>query len=690
MADNNQEQNRIIHSEKVNYFSGMSVKPDDLMTSQAFLEQRIDTNMSVIGKYGVVIGAQTQSGQPLNTPFVWTDTQSLGVYGLIAYDSYGRCINVPLKTNEQGKLPTVSNLTPDAEGKLVEGGTGTFGFETSYLLVIRYEEEYDEDSLRPVERGVHRGELVPARIKPSFSLYIRNTREDLIDGDVVLGTVTTDTLGVVYVDESTRDVFGLETSLLRATPSTQVAVNAIGTDVTFEDHINMVGSGIVSKTNPHGMAASDLGIDIAATGKHQTYLHSDGIKTKQIDSTTSALCPSFLSSSQTSEEKVYVEPLSSDENFDEIVVVNGQTFTPSDIGERYTLDLQTLASEANQGFYIIAVSLAARAITRNGPYSSDTSGDFIELLEDRNYFPICSFYWGKPYYAFYTLRVQNTSTLEIETWSGIASTREYYNFTTNDGGMIKVADIEIHTPDTATGSIISPDETGVDPEQGTNSKYWVLEKTPEVDDSDRYDIDPLTWKDRRVFNNTDFNDIRREDLSAIRDAAPFSNNVATIYFARVESSTPLSYFPVGGKTLNMTIDGRPFSYQFIGENSLSVEQLLSQLNGELSTQITSEVKPFAYINHNKHLTIVAAESLEVKGTGTANSSLGFTAMSDDGEDVKTLIYTGEMPSVQEMYYDAVGNLTEVYYLTEGNYLRKHLISYTGDMVSRLTETVEVY
>ena len=668
--------------QKTNYFSRMEVKPSDLLTDQAYFEKRIDTNMSVIGNKGVVVGTTTQEGIPLNTPYVWTDTQSLGVYGLIAYDSYGRFIFVEPKFDGSGtEIPTLSNLTMDENHKLVSGGTVSFGYNKEYLMVIRFAQEYDPDSLRPA-KGT--GILIPSRVNSSFELYLRDTESDLVVGDVVLARIVVDGNGVLSADESYRDVFGLTNTLLRANMTNTTAAESLGNDLTFEDHINMVGSGKVSKTNPHGMSAEDLGIDIAATGRHQYYLHSDGIKTNDVHSTTSALYPSYFSSSLTSEEKVYIEALTDTNN--EVVVVNGSTITPADLGDRYVLDMLNYVAEEYEGFYILAVSEASKSITLNGPYSSDTSEAFLALLSDRAYLPICSFHWGRPYYAYYTLVLEDMATGQTTTIQNVPSTRTYIDSAT--GNDILVTDIVIKnvTPTSITGTIIRI----TDPSTQLTNYYYVVSKTIELDDADRYDIDPLTFKDRRVFNNTGFKDIRREDLAAIRDSAPFSNNTGTIYYARVESSAQLSYFQVGGKNLSMVIDGNNFFYTFVGVQELSVEQLLSQLNGELSTQIPSTIKPRAYINHNKHLTIVAGTSISINASGTANSPLGLEAQTDTGEDVKTLIYDGDMDSVQEMYYDDNGDLTDVYYITSGNYIRSHKITYTGDFVSRVEETVEEY
>ena len=93
---------------KVNYFSGMRVRPEDLNTEQAYFEERIDTNMSVISNKGVVVDATLPDGTLLKYPYVWSDTKSLGVYGLIAYDEYGECIIVE---------PNFTKIDSDGDGQ---------------------------------------------------------------------------------------------------------------------------------------------------------------------------------------------------------------------------------------------------------------------------------------------------------------------------------------------------------------------------------------------------------------------------------------------------------------------------------------------------------------------------------------------------------------------------------------------
>ena len=262
------------------------------------------------------------------------------------------------------------------------------------------------------------------------------------------------------------------------------------------------------------------------------------------------------------------------------------------------------------------------------------------------------------------------------------STYEFINADPTSSGTILAKDLVVKSEVTdASGNTLT---TGtVVTYNGTN--YWVISKTNTLQDPDRYDIDPLSFRDRRVFNNTGISDIRREDLCAIRDSAPISNNTISLFYARVSSSEKLSYYQVGGQTLILTLDGYPFEYTFLGESDLTKDQVIQQLNDAFES-VNSSIKPKAFINYDNKLTIVSGVSIIV-GSGSANSGLKLQQESDLGEDIKTIIYTGDLPSIQEMYYDSNGNLSNVYYLTEGNYLRSHEISYTGDYVSGVIEKV---
>lgn len=679
---------------KVNYFSGMRVRPEDLNTEQAYFEERIDTNMSVISNKGVVVDATLPDGTLLKYPYVWSDTKSLGVYGLIAYDEYGECIIVEpnfTKIDSDGDgqpdttvySPAVSNLTLNEDNELIDGGTKPFGYNKTYTMVIRYYSQFDEKSMLPVQG---KGTTLPSRITRSFKLFLRDDNNPVLSGDVVLARVTTNSTGLITVDENIRDTFGIVNTLLRANVSASNDTSiSEGSGITFEEHINMGGTGKWSTSNPHRMSAEDLGIDVAATGKHQLYLHSDGIKTDNIKSTTTALYPSYTSSSLTSSEQLIIQPLSDANN--EIVVVNGVTINPGSLSEQYTMDFGNLVSESSEGFYLFAVNAESKSIVMQGPYESDTSELFLTALKDRRNFPICSLHWGKPFYSTYNIILQSV-TAEYNQEGNVSEYGELvltvpatYEFLDSNGNIVLAKDLVLKKYDEQTqvtdGTIVLYEDI----------RYWVIGKDLALEDADRFDIDPLSFKDRRVFNNTSFSDIRREDLCAIRDSAPFSNNTASIYYSRALSTKQTSYFDVGGKTLNIIVDGTSLQYTFIGASSLTKDQVLEQLNGEFN-RLSFDVSPRAYITHNNTLAIVSQKSVSVQN-GTANSPLGLTISEDVGEDVKCITYDGDLPSIQEMYYDINGDLVEVHYLEGGNISRSHKLEYSGDTISRVTEIVEV-
>ena len=104
----------------------------------------------------------------------------------------------------------------------------------------------------------------------------------------------------------------------------------------------------------------------------------------------------------------------------------------------------------------------------------------------------------------------------------------------------------------------------------------------------------------------------------------------------------------------------------------------------LSSAARSPARPCIYTP------AIAASNGIVIGNGSANAKLGFSVEQDLAGDVKTLVYTGDLPSIQEMYYSIDGNIENIYYLTIGNYLRTQKLYYNGDgYITGMDETVEV-
>lgn len=660
--------------EKVQYFSVQRVRPSDLNKNTAYFEERIDTNMSMLSSKGVIVNAALPNGtilSPVNGNYLYNGGTTIGVYGLLAYDEYGKYIEIPQNYIEgQGILPTEANLAPNSNGQLVNQG-GTFLTNTTYTIVVRWDEKFDE-----TQKAINDKTKIPTNyIKfNSYNLYARTT--SIFKGDVILGTVTTDNSGNIVIDESNRDVFNLYQDLITADVSLDSPI-AGSTDVTLSSHINMLGSGTWSTTNPHALSAEDIGIDPTATGKHQQYLHSNGIKTNETNSQASALYPSYFSTSGTSNESLSIKGLSSTLN--EIVVVNGITITPADLGTDYTFNFTTLNSDTYAGYYIFGVN-SSKAIDKYGPFSSEEDAGFVSILNDKTIFPICSFYWGKSLYPLYNITLALTTNTS-QVISGIFSSEyQFINAAQADPSAddyyIKAKDLTVYNYGSGSQVIYN------------GLQYNVTAKTTVISDSNNYDIDQLSFKDRRTFNNTGFDDIRTDTLCAIRDSAPFVNNTVDIYYARLTAKGPFSTAVVENKTFTAIINGQYFSYTFTAASPYTCYQIVDTFNAAFTTE---GVSAKAFVDHNNCLNIVATESIVIGSPGTFNEAVGFitTSFVDYGDDIKVIFNNGDLTSRQEIYYNESGDVEAVYYITQGNYVRSHEMVYSGDSIVQVNERVEV-
>lgn len=668
---------------KVNWFSGMEVFDVDFKTLQSYFEERLNLNMCSFVNKGVVVSTTLPNGIELNPPYVWSDQTTLGIYGLVAYDNGGQMI-FSAPTYRDGELvPTVSNLVPeniDGTGKLIVGGH-PYKADVEFYIVIRYAESLSQTEFRTQEGTKLK---LPVRIETGFELYSRPVG-GILSGDVVLAKITTDTLGNITVDESVRDTFGIKNSLLTSSVTTVNTADGSNSNISLEGHINMLGTGQWSVRNPHALSAEDLGIDSSATGKHQFYLHSDGIKTDDMTTTTSALYPYYLSSSLTSEERLVISPLA--DTLNEIVVVNGETLNPAAFPNQYTFDFSSLASSEYSGYHIFAISASSKSIERLGPYDSEDNAVFLSNLESRNYFPICSLYWGKTrtYVMVITL---DTPAGEVK----ITCSSEAV-LTQSNGESILAKKVKVRVVN----------EQGDETQAGTQLVYkgtigTVTAASRLTPESDSYDIDPLSFRDRRVFNNTSFKDIQPQDLCALRDAAPLTNGTSKLYNARVIANSKNAYYNVSGNTgstFDIAIDGVTYpTYTFIGAESLSIDQVIEQLNNYVSLNYSGDGNtPKVIKNWEGRITIIAEKSIQILDSGTANEELGFdddfNNMSDSGDDIKCIIFEGGLPSRQEIYYEN-DLIKKIYYITSGNYLRKHTLNYNSDdFISSVNEEVSV-
>lgn len=354
--------------------NGTTVQAADLNDAQTRKADAIKKRFIDTRNYGVIL---TKSPEQI----VYTDGTSLGIYGVVAYDENGERIYI--EPNENPQIPAIYGLLPDETGLLIQGGEKLVQQKT-YTLVIRYKEQLNP----PTTHHVVTGKAFLTHNDSTYELYLRDYN-DVKSGDITLATITCEADGNVAVDESSHKVSTIHpTAVVGAvTSSSDTNYNT----VSFEDHINSVGTGTVSKSNPHGISASDLGIDVGALGDHQKLLHVDGIRSDDITSTTSAMYPYYRKETLTNDEVIYIQPLSASLN--ELAVINGESVVPSQFSTVFSYSLKDKASEDYAGYYLCSYDVLQHQIVVNGPYNSEENTTFIQLLNTSYLFPICSFQW---------------------------------------------------------------------------------------------------------------------------------------------------------------------------------------------------------------------------------------------------------------------------------------------------------
>lgn len=150
-------------------------------------------------------------------------------------------------------------------------------------------------------------------------------------------------------------------------------------EVTFDEHLNARGSGIVTPTNPHGVAPTDIGLSgVTDIG---TRLASPGITTATGDVSTisSALSPSAVSAFAIPDNKVVIAPLVAGESLN----ISGNILVSTDIASETTfnfIDPSTLLPLA-AGTYIFYVDVTTKSVQRTSGSAPDGS------------FSVASIYW---------------------------------------------------------------------------------------------------------------------------------------------------------------------------------------------------------------------------------------------------------------------------------------------------------
>lgn len=338
---------------------------------------------------------------------VYTDGKTLGIFYLVAYNKTGERIEIPQNTDPA--LPAIYGLLPDENGKLVYGGQSLIPQKT-YTLVVRYATVLAE----PIQHHVVSGKMFLTSSNSTYELYLRDD-QTLQEDDVVLATVNVSPTGVVSVDESVRYVSNIPASSVVGNIDSTSPGGSYGTDISFYQHINSIGSGTPTNTNPHGTTASDLGIDVGALADHQKLLHSDGIRSDNIGSLTSAMYPYYRRESLTDEEVVYIQPLS--QNLNEIAVINGKSITPEQFQSVFSYSFSGMAGESYAGYYLFSYDSDSNQIVVNGPYDSENNQTFVQLLTTKALFPICSLKW-----AYVEYDVTGDATADVGSYNIIPST----------------------------------------------------------------------------------------------------------------------------------------------------------------------------------------------------------------------------------------------------------------------------
>ena len=656
--------------EKINFFNGMEVENTDFNKLELYFEERINKNQASLTNAGILVNADLPDGKTLSAPYLGTDNTSISVYGFVAYDQEGRLLYLAPKYNDGVQIPSIQNLKPASGiGSLANrellsvGSVIDFGRNVEYYIVTRYNEVYTDNLRQQDITDV----LIPASIIPTVSFYLRETN-GILPNDVVLGKITTDSEGHVYVDETERDVLSIRGDIIASTIS-QNGEN-LG-KITFDQHVNMLGSGDYSSSNPHALSPSDIGIDPAATGKHQQYEHTNGIVTSNRQSLSSALSYQFESATSTgnlNDMVVYVQALSEDNN--EMAAISNTSLYPSDFNGVMS---QIISQDTTpSGFYLLYLDRDT-SLGLLGPYSSDTDTNFLTNLYNETLLPICSFYWGEP--RFYTITLGGTlinNGTFVTNWN-VLSTDEFAVYNSSDtlvASKIQIGDQIYYAPanDYLTVSSIS---------KSVGDDFLSIKR-----------IDTSSIKDRRPFSTLALENIKTSDLSTIKTSAPFSNEDTFCYNARVISSKGDSAFVLSGLTLSIEFDGSLCvpSLIFPSASFYTAQDVVQRINSWIEVAYTgpySDNKPRALLNQDGKIVLLSSESIIIQNVGesSAEDILGFSEQGSDADGIlKTIIseIDDEVDSVQDFYYNENGELSYIYYTLPSGSFKQHFLTYSGE------------
>lgn len=391
---------------KIKFEDGIALEAQYLNESTTRIQKQITDSFLDTHTKGIIASKSPET-------IVYTDEATLGIFGVTAYDSFGNHIYIP-KTGidpENNPIPTISGLLPDETGKLIHGGIPITP-QTANLLVVRYATVEGE----PIAHKADDGTPFLMGVDDSYELYLRPLNATL-EGDVILAKITCDSNGKLSVDESVKEISHVSKGSVIAervtvnTDTTNTITKDYGTDISFESHINAVGTGEVSYKNPHGLSAEDIGIDPSATANHQKLLHVTGLRSDNIDSTVSAMYPSYMRVYPENEDNVIIQPLS--DSLNEMLVVNGVSVLPVTFPAMYSFSFGSLNQPHNIGYYLFYYNVDTSRIENAGPFPSEEDEAFVQLLNTASYFPVCSLKWDEVSYDFTGDGLANTVGYDI-------------------------------------------------------------------------------------------------------------------------------------------------------------------------------------------------------------------------------------------------------------------------------------
>ena len=617
----------------IKFYDGDPVEASHLNLSTEFTQDAIKNQFIDTYTYGVINDKSPKT-------IVYNDGKALGIYGLVAYDVYGNRIEIPSTPDESDgtPFPTLSGLKPDDNMKLIQGGNDLIP-NTSYMLVVRYA----EISTEPISHHVVTGEPHLMGIQASYELYLRPVGET-IEGDIILALINVGYVDGTYeisaVDESVRTVSHIFDSsvistLIEPTDAERTKEYKNGQVISFTDHVHALGTGTLSPSNPHALSASDLGIDLSATANHQRLLHVDGIRSNNIQSTTSAMYPHYNRESASDYETVYIEPLVN--SLDELAVINGISVFPADFPAQYSRSFKDKASTENIGYYLFVYNVNTKQIELNGPYQTEQDDGFVQLLKTNYLFPICSFKFD---YVSYSVNGQNDS---------IAWTYDIVPATFKDRRIFNNNSLQNFRPDEA---------------------FALTQFAPIANDN-------AYLHNVRLLNNnaqTKFSNLTGKSLNIVIDG---EHDILVEFKGAIDGPIPADEVVTQlREAFTDPTDGHLYAYpRIISDVSGNTDDIGKlSISAPYSISINGDNQAAAILGFT-----AASKNLSVTSDGLIKEMI-YYAQNSDG----TITRNGFI----DFIYNDINDISQINYFLGGGKVRRNIFHYTNGYVTRVEEIIE--